>query len=97
MEILATVLKRNALRREAKLPSLDVRMEFEQAVQNSLWKDFVRLHCNAARADVLRGCRRRLGSDFPTSAGGRWHVNILTGLALQTAFAATRVPTDNNL
>ena len=87
--IFADVLARNALRREAKLPLLDVRREYERIVEQALWREHVERHYEEVRAQVLDDLRKRLGRE-PLSAGGRWAVAALVTKALAESFRAGR-------
>lgn len=88
--IFTDILARNALRREARLPLLDVRTTFDREVKYAEWVAHVVEHEEAARAEVLRDQRRRHGADYPQSTGGRWAVSILTTQALRRSFVARR-------
>ena len=68
--ILTNILIRQNLRREAKLPLLDVRREYERIVEQARWREHVDQHYEEGRAQVLRDYRERLGSEM-LSAGGR--------------------------
>ena len=87
--IFSDLLARNALRREAQLPPLDVRHEFRLAVERSLWAEHVERHHAEVRARVLDDLRRRLGQE-PSSTGGRWAISSLTLKALRESFRARR-------
>lgn len=88
--IFADILTRNALRREARLPLLDVRAAYGRAVQHAEWIAHVAEHGEAARAEVLRDQRHRHSATYPQSRGGQWAVDILTNRALSQSFAARR-------
>lgn len=77
--IFAELTKRNAVRREAKLPLLDIRSEFIHAVGVATWREACEKHAvDMARIEqeVLAEFRDRRGADFPQSLGGRWMVNF---------------------
>jgi hypothetical protein len=87
--IFSSILTRNALRREAHLPLLDVRGSFKREVRQALWREHVEQHHETVRAQVLRDFRERLGSDM-LSAGGRWAINAMTHKTLVESFRARR-------
>ena len=87
--IFADILARNALRRGAQLPQLDVRATFEHEVEQALWREHVEQHHAEVRAQVLDDLRKRLGRE-PLSAGGRWAINALTQKALVKRYRAQR-------
>ena len=73
--IFTELTKRNAVRREAKLPLLDLRTEFDHAVSVALWNEGLKVYAD----DITRvidetwaDLRQRYGADFPQSGGGRW-------------------------
>jgi hypothetical protein len=66
--IFAELTKRNAVRREAKLPLLDLRDEFEHAVSLALWDEAWEQH-----ADELGQIRAEVTAEyghFQSTAGG---------------------------
>jgi hypothetical protein len=76
--IFSAVLERNALRRAAHLPLLDVSLEYRRAVAEAEWREHERL-CSS-HADALARCRdeaiahwrARFGPGFdPLGFGGR--------------------------
>lgn len=87
--IFSSILDRIALRREARLPLLDVRRTFEREVGQALWREHVEQHHAEVRAHVVDDLRQRLGRE-PLSTGGRWAVNALTNKALVESFRARR-------
>ena len=87
--VFTDILARQQLRREAKLPLLDVRHEYTRIVEWKLWKEHVEQHGAEVRARVLDDLTRRFGHE-PQSAGGRWALNALTHKALRESFNADR-------
>lgn len=81
--IFATILHRQALRREALLPLLNVRAEYERAVGQALWSAHVDRYYTAVRAGVLEELRARHGPQFGGSVGGLWVVRLLVSKRLQ--------------
>jgi hypothetical protein len=65
--IFAELTQRNALRREARLPLLDLRYEFEDAVNRALWREAWERH-----ADELARIRAHVTAeygDYQSTAG----------------------------
>ena len=87
--IFSSILARNALRRGAQLPQLDVRATFEREVEHALWIEHVERHHAEVRAQVLDDLRQRFGRE-PLSAGGRWAISALTQKALVERYRAHR-------
>jgi hypothetical protein len=82
--ILAEILKRNALRRNNFLPTLDVRAEYARQVAVVSQQDY-RARCakhaadrEVIRLEVLAELRAKHGQTFGSSMGGRWAVGELT-------------------
>lgn len=84
--ILTTILQRQALRREAQLPLLNVRAEYERTVEQALWKTHVDECGEAVRAEVLAELRSRHGPQFGYSVGGLWAVRLRTEKRLREMF-----------
>lgn len=84
--IFTSVLKRNALRREAHLPLLDVRVTYERELAQALWRAHANEHYEAVRAEVVARLRARFGPKWGFSAGARWHVEIETDRELRRIF-----------
>ncbi|UYW29495.1 hypothetical protein OKC48_13625 [Methylorubrum extorquens] len=84
--IFSEILRRQALRREAQLPLLDVRAEYERAVEQAQWRAHAKTYREAVRAQVLAELRAKNGSQFGGSVGGRWAVRLLTEKRLQETF-----------
>ncbi len=83
--IFSDILTRNTLRREAQLPSLDIRSEYAQILRHELWRVHVEQHREGVRAQVLRNYRKRHGVE-PVSAGGMWMINAQVNMALAESF-----------
>lgn len=69
--------KRNALRRAAKLPLLDIKAELSRQAESMAWQEAVRQHeadLVDIRGKVLAELQATRGPDFDTnhSAGARW-------------------------
>jgi hypothetical protein len=76
--IFEALTKRNAVRRDAKLPVLDIHAEFDHAVSVALWNEGVerfRDEMPRIKQQVLAELREQRGADFPQSVGGHWMVN----------------------
>ena len=80
--IFTDVCRRNALRREAHLPRLDLRAEYERLVAVETWRLICEGHYTRTRAEVLAEKRAQHGPDWGLSAGGRWAVEIFTAQRL---------------
>ena len=77
--IFTDLTRRNALRREAELPLLDIQTEFNHAVEVALWNEGLEVYADdIARAidETWADLRQRYGADFPQSVGGRWLVHF---------------------
>jgi hypothetical protein len=76
--LLAAILERNALRRAALLPPLDVGLEYHRAVAEAEWREYER-RCSAeadalarCREEAVAECRERFGPAFdPRNFGSR--------------------------
>ena len=78
-EIFTELTLRNAVRREAKLPLLDMRVEFDHAVEVAAWREACVKHADdiaRIKRGVLAECRARHGADFPQEVGGEWMVRF---------------------
>lgn len=84
--IFCSVLERNALRREAHLPLLDVRATYEREVAGALWRAHRTMNYEAVRAEVVARLRARFGPKWGYSAGARWHVEIEIDRELRRSF-----------
>src|SRR3978361_711781 len=79
-EIFTTLTQRNALRRQAKLPLLDIRAEYDHQVGLAAVRDY-QAACERfadegarIREQVLADFRALHGPGFGLSFGGRWAV-----------------------
>lgn len=88
--IFSDLLRRQALRREARLPLLNVRAEYELAVGKARWRAHVEKYGEAVRAEVLAELRAKNGPQFGASMGGLWAVRLLTEARLQNIFHFTK-------
>jgi hypothetical protein len=75
--IFTELTRRNVVRRQAKLPLLDMRDEFDRAVEYACWKAVCEKHADRVRSEVLAELSETFGRE-PHSASGRWAVGILT-------------------
>ena len=77
--IFAELTQRNALRREAKLPLLNLRAEFVHAVEVAAWREACQKHTDdiaRIKIEALADLRRRYGDSFGYSVGGHWAISI---------------------
>lgn len=88
--IFTSILHRQALRREAQLPLLNIRAEYEHAVEQARWRAHVEEHGETIRAEVLAELRAKHGSQFGQSVGGLWAIQLLTGQKLRESFKVSR-------
>ncbi|OHV17801.1 hypothetical protein BK022_03310 [Methylorubrum extorquens] len=84
--IFSNILQRQALRREAQLPLLDVRAEYERAIEQARWKAHVETYGETIHAQVLAELRTKNGPQFGGSVGGMWAVRILASKRLREMF-----------
>lgn len=84
--IFSDILRRQALRREAQLPLLNVRAEYERAVEQARWRAHVETYGEAIRAQVLAELRAKNGPHFGSSVGGIWAVELLASNRLSAMF-----------
>jgi hypothetical protein len=75
--IFTELTKRNAVGRQSQLPLLDMRDEFDRAVEFTHWKAVCDEHADQVRSEVIAVLSETFGRE-PHSAGGRWAVGILT-------------------
>lgn len=85
--ILTSILNRQAVRREARLPLLNIRAEYERAVEQARWRAHVEEHGETVRAEALAELRFRHGPQFGNSVGGLWAVRLRTEKRLRDMFA----------
>jgi hypothetical protein len=71
--------QRNALRRKAQLPLLDLPTEYARMVRLAQQTALYEQHYDRVRAAVLAELRQRKGPDFDEtrSAGARWLINAM--------------------
>ena len=74
--IFTELARRNAVRRQARLPLLDMRDEFDRAIEFTQWKAVCEEHADRVRSEVTVELSKTFGRD-PQSAGGRWAAGIL--------------------
>ncbi len=91
--IFTELTRRNALRREAGLPLLDLRAEFAHAVAWARWLEYEAV-CEAHKdlfaaiqAEVAEELLRATGSDHRQSMGGRWLIGVRTRDRFEAALA----------
>ncbi|WP_158020143.1 hypothetical protein [Methylorubrum extorquens] len=84
--IFSDILRRQALRRGAQLPLLNVRAEYERAVEQAQWQAHVETYGEAIRAQVLTELRAKHVHQFRGSVGGMWAVRLLTEKRLREMF-----------
>ena len=65
---LTELTRRNAIRRRAQLPPLDMRDEFDRAVGFIHWKAVCEEHADRVRSEVIAELSKTLGRE-PQSAG----------------------------
>ncbi len=77
--IFTELTRRNAARREAKLPLLDMRAEFDHAVEVATWREACEKHADdmaRIKIEALAHLRRRHGDHFGYPVGGSWAISI---------------------
>ena len=84
--IFSELCHRNALRREAHLPLLNVPAEYARLVEVAKWRRIREAHYIHTRAEVLANLRATRGPDFGNSAGGRWMIEIFTARTLMKRY-----------
>lgn len=85
--ILAEIYARNRLRIEAKLPRLNIRQVFDDAIAVRAWRIHYDRHHDRLRAEILAQQRAKFGDGWGYSVGGRWALNILTERALRAIYS----------
>ncbi len=88
-EILTSVLRRNALRREAKLPLLPVRETVEKELLDAQWRAFCDQHAQSVWNAILAEKRAQY-PDWGNSAGGQMALHHMTAKVLSERFARDR-------
>lgn len=84
--ILAAILRRNALRREARLPLLDVLALYRQ--EAAYWRSWA-LHDTyypALRVEVIERLTAERGSEFIRTRSGAWMVHVEVTRLLRERF-----------
>jgi hypothetical protein len=82
--IFAELTKRNAVRREARLPLLDLRAEYAHQIWIAKRREYWTAcdeHADereAIRRRVLAEFRAKYGPNFPSTSGGHWAVGLRT-------------------
>ena len=84
--IFSELCRRNALRREAHLPLLNIPAEYQRLVVVARWRYVMEHHYADTRAEVLATLRATRGPDFGNSAGGRWMIEIFTTRTLRERY-----------
>jgi hypothetical protein len=87
--IFTSILKKNALRREAQLPVLPIRETFRKEVLAAEWRLFCQEHAQSIWDEILAE-KRRTYADWGNSAGGMLALHLLTTKVLQERFARER-------
>jgi hypothetical protein len=86
--IFTELTRRNAVRRRAQLPLLDMRDEFNRAVEFTYWNAVCDEHAHRVRSEVTGELSKTFGRE-PQSTGGRWAVCILTLKRLRALHQST--------
>jgi hypothetical protein len=84
-QILETLYQRQALRREARLPRIDVHAEYRRLVEVERWAEIVEQHWSEVEEEILRE-KLREREDWGVSAGGRLALRLLTAQALRERY-----------
>lgn len=84
--ILATILRRNALRREARLPLLDVLALYRQEVAYRRSWALHDAYYPALRDEVIERLKIERGSEFIRTRSGAWMVHIKATRLLRERF-----------
>ena len=84
-QILETLYQRQALRREARLPALDITAEYHHAVATARWAEIVAQHYERVEAEILRE-KRRERADWAVSSGGRLALRLMTMKTLRERY-----------
>jgi hypothetical protein len=75
--IFAEITRRNAIRRQAQLPLLDMRDEFHRAVEFNHWKTVCEEHSGRMRSEVIAELSKAFGGE-PQSRWWTLAVSVLT-------------------
>lgn len=84
--IFTTILRRNALRREARLPLLDVRAEYQEEVATAHQHEIYEQHYDVVRAEVVERLREEREPGWEGTEGGRWLLDVLVRRELRQRF-----------
>jgi hypothetical protein len=84
--IFTSLLRRNALRREARLPPIDVRAEYQKEVEDAFRREVHDHHHDIVRAEVVERLREERGPGWDCRGGGRWLIDALTQRELHRRF-----------
>lgn len=95
-EYFTLICRRNALRREAGLPLLDVRREVEHMASVAYWRAIYADHYASVEEEVLAELRAR-NPDWGDSAVGRLALRLLTAKRLRERFGPSAPPQANAL
>ncbi len=85
--IFSNILQRNALRREAKLPLLNVRAVCDREVEHARWRAYVEQHLDQTRSRIAAEFEQRVGRE-PLSGGALMAIAALTLKSLRQGFRA---------
>lgn len=85
-QIFSAILARQALRREAHLPLLDIGREYRTTVDRALWRQHCEKHLDRVQKEILARQRARHGPEWPSSWGGRMGLSIMVQQALRASF-----------
>jgi hypothetical protein len=80
---------RNKLRREARLPSLDLKSEYASEVakaEGAKRRALFDQHRAAVRAEILESMRKEWGPHWPADLGSRYHFGALVERTLRQRF-----------
>ena len=83
--ILETLYHRQSLRREARLPMLDIPGEYRRLVEVERWKQIVEKHWVGVEEEILRE-RRATKPDWGVSASGRMCLRLLVEKTLRERY-----------
>jgi hypothetical protein len=75
--IFENLCQRQKVRRDAGLPLLDIKQEYEHEVKVAYWKAIYERHGAQVRAELIAGQREKFGPDWGYSAGGWWWLNAM--------------------
>lgn len=84
--IFSNLCHRNALRRAARLPLLDLKAEYRRLVDLAKWRYITERYRVAVQSEILARQRDQCGPTWGNSAGGRWMTEILTTRLLRERY-----------